>query len=160
MVNNKLDFLKRKNKGKFLQKKYEDMFISNGLDDLEYIDLQKSDNLINRVREVFPGVRGQSEILSDNITAFDSELLIKAFSIADSDYCYVYSDDVYYCGMYLTNSKSAQQCCLDIAKLGYSGTCFLLDRELKFSIRINYYDEDHNEYRNKFDIQLKQANLR
>lgn len=160
MINNKLDFLKRKNKGKFLLKKYEDMFIAAGLNDLEYIDLEKSDNLINRVREVFPGVQGQSEILSDNITAFDSELLIKAFSIADSEYCYVYSDDVYYCGMYLTNSKSAQQCCLDIAKLGYSGTCFLLDKELKFLVRINFYNEDHNEYRNKFDIQLKQANLK
>jgi len=132
------------------------MFISNGLDNPEYINLEKSDSLINRVREVFPEIQEQTEILPDNITVFDSELLTKAFSTADSDYCYLYSDDVYYCGMYLTNSKFALQCCLDIARLGYSSTCFLLDKELKFSILINYYDEGHNEYRNKFDIQLKQ----
>ena len=154
MIHNKLDLLKRTNKGKFLVKEYEEMFLSAGFDDLEYIDLTKSDTLLRSVKEIFPVIQNQFEILHDNITFFDSKLLMKAFS--NSEYCYVYSDDVYYCGMYLTNSISAQQYCLNIAKLGYSNTCFILDKELKFSIRINFYKEDHNEYQNQFDIQLKQ----
>ncbi|MGQ7855177.1 hypothetical protein ACUN24_13155 [Pedobacter sp. WC2501] len=159
MANKNLDFLIRKNKGKFLQQKYETIFISAGLfmDKIEYIDLEKSDYLINRIRAIFPEVREETEILSDNITVLDSKLLTKAFSMVDSDYCYIYSDDVYYCGMYLISSKLAQECCLNVAKLGYSNTCFVLDKELKFAIRINFYDEDDNEYKNNFDIQLKEA---
>jgi hypothetical protein len=159
MANKNLDFLIRKNKGRFLQQKYEAIFISAGLfmDKIEYIDLEKSDYLINRIRAIFPEVREETEILSDNITVLDSKLLTKAFSMVDSDYCYIYSDDVYYCGMYLISSKLAKECCLNVAKLGYSNTCFVLDKELKFSIRINFYDEDDNEYKNNFDIQLKEA---
>ncbi|MBB6499990.1 hypothetical protein HDF25_002134 [Pedobacter cryoconitis] len=156
--NNRLDLLIRKNKGKSLLNKYKEIFFLSGFkeDELIYIDLDKSDKLLSYIRTVFPMIQQSVEILSENSTYHDSKLLTSIFvNLDSSDGCYIFSDDVYYCGMYLTDAKSVQEHCLNVARLGYSNTCFLLDKELKFSFTINFYNEGSIESKNKFDIQLK-----
>ncbi|PWG78085.1 hypothetical protein DDR33_24010 [Pararcticibacter amylolyticus] len=57
--------------------------------------------------------------------------------------------------MYLVKNKLAIEHCLSIAKNGYSQTCFIVDTEMEYSFTINYYDKDHPDNPNMFDIQLK-----
>lgn len=158
MSSNRLDLLVRKNKGKSLLNGYKEMFICSGFQetDLKYVDLDEADNVLNDIRTIFPEVHEQVEILSDNCTFVDSRLLTLIFAnLSSSHECHVFSDDVYYCGMYIVDAKSLQAYCLNVAKLGYSNTSFLLDKELRFSFTINYYKEGDAELKNKFDIQLK-----
>lgn len=157
MENSRLDFLKRKSYGKKIMAEYEKVFIDAGLQSINliHVELEKSDSLISSVQDIFPVVEEQTEILPYDILPSDSKLLKQV--IEHSNCCYLYLDEVYYCGMYLVETKLAYDSCLTIAKLSNNNTCFLLDRELKFSMRINFYNIDYNEdnYRNKFDLQLK-----
>ena len=158
MSSYRLDLLIRKNKGKSLLSKYKEMFVCTGVQetDLKYVNLDESDKILHDIRTIFPEVHEQVEILSENCTFLDSELLTLIFAnLSSLDQCYMFSDDVYYCGMYIADAKSVQACCLNVAKTGYSNTCFLLDKELRFSFTINYYKEGDAELKNKFDIHLK-----
>lgn len=158
MSSSNLDFLIRKNKGKLIIDKYYSMFLLTGFtnDELVYIDLKKSDELIRAIKESFSTLENQKvEILASESNYHDSALLNSMLAKDDSKCSYVFSDDVYYCGMYSVSNKSALKCCLNVAKLGYSNTCFILDENLRFSFTINYYDSGDSELKNKFDIQLK-----
>lgn len=159
MTTKRLDTLLRKNKGKALLYSYTGMFRSAGFqnDELTHIELEKADELIIRIREVFPNLNREVEFLPGEGNYQDSKLLMLILSnFCDGD-CYVYSDDVYFCGMYQTTVKSAIEYCLKVAKFGYSNTCFILDRDFKYSFRINYYVDGEPSLRSKFDIQLKRV---
>lgn len=158
MATYRLDLLARKNRGKSLLNKYKEMFVCSGFQesDLRYVNLDEADKVLDRIRITFPGVREQIEILSENYTSMESKLLTLIFAnLSSSHDFYVFSDDVYYCGMYIADAKSVAAYCLNVAKLGYSNTCFLLDKDFRFSFTINYYKEGEAELRNKFDIHLK-----
>lgn len=157
MDNKRLDVLIRKNRGKGALTKYKEMFVKAGFSDAEltYVDLEETDRLINRVKEIFPGVKQEIEILSENSTYIDSNILTAVFGGVSNDECYVFSDDFDICGMYMTNAQAARQHCLDVAKLGYSNTCFILDKLFRFWFTINFYGEGDAELMNKFDIQFK-----
>lgn len=133
------------------------MFIKAGFSDAElaYVDLEETDRLINRVKEIFPDAKQVIEILSENSTYIDSNMLNAVFGGVSNDECYVFSDDFDICGMYMTNAQTARQHCLDVAKLGYSNTCFILDKLFRFWFTINFYGEGDAELINKFDIQFK-----
>lgn len=159
MDNKRLDVLIRKNKGKRISTKYKDMFVRAGFNDAEltYVDLEETDELINRVKEIFPSIKREVEILSENSMYVDSNILTAVFGEKSIDECYVFSDDFDICGMYMTNAEAARRYCLNVAKLGYSNTCFILDKLFRFWFTINFYREGDGELINKFDIQVKIA---
>ncbi len=158
MNNDQLNVLIRKNKGKRLSSKYKEMFINAGFreSDLKYVNIEQSDEVIKEVQQIFPSVLNQLELLAGNKSFNDSELLLVAFSIIDNmDECYIFSDDFPYCGMYIMKAPVVKENCLNVAKLGYNNTCFIVEKKFRFSFTINYFDEEHAELRNMFDIQLK-----
>lgn len=160
MSSDRLDFLRRKNKGKGLLAKYKEMFVMAGFssDELTYVDLEETDRLISRVRSVFANVEQEVEILPENSTYVDSNILTTVFGNMSNDECYIFSDDFDICGMYRTNVQSAKLYCLNVAKSGYSNTCFVLDKLFRFSFTINFYLEGDAELMHKFDIKFKMVN--
>ncbi|WEK20485.1 MAG: hypothetical protein P0Y49_04960 [Candidatus Pedobacter colombiensis] len=159
MSNSRLDTLIRKNKGKKLLDKYISMFHLAGFGDneLRYVELKKADEVVARVKEVFQDINQELEILSSESTYQDSKLLMSILTNLNSSYCYVFSDDFYLCGMYQTHIKAAVEHCLNVAKFGYSNTCFILDQDFRYSCTINYYIDGEPSLQNKFDIHLKLA---
>jgi len=160
MSNKKVDLLKRRNKGKAKLKLLARTFISSGFDknDLIFLTLEKTDKIIEKIRTCFSQVPAQNETLLGGSTGFeDSNLLsdIMCSSVHDNSRAYIFTDDYQYCGICITSSKKAFKHALDIAKNDYQNTCFLLDENFHYSFRINYYDEDHNDDPNTFDIQRK-----
>lgn len=154
MVNQKLDFLLRKNKGKIKLELYKKMFIESGFkeNDLEYIELHESDKLLIKIRNIFPLIDEDTErLLGNNIYA--SKLLSGVLKERDcQSFCYIFSDDVDICGMYLVKTEIVQKYCLNVAKFGYSQTCFIIDINFNFSATINY---DGDLETNIFDIHVK-----
>ncbi len=77
------------------------MFVLSGFNEseLKHVGLEESDEQLGRIRNVFPEIHEQVEILSESCTYLDSKLLMSAF--VGSNDCYIFSDDVYYCGMYI-----------------------------------------------------------
>ncbi|MFN0290104.1 hypothetical protein [Pedobacter helvus] len=154
MVNQKLDFLLRKNKGKIKREIYKNMFIESGFkeEDLKDVELQESDRLLTKIRDIFPLINEDTEILVGNRIS-DSKLLSNVLKERDGQsYCYVFSDDVDICGMYIVKAEKAQKYCLNVAKFGYSRTCFVIDINFNFSATINY---DGNLETDIFDIHVK-----
>ena len=159
MSSNKLDFLLRKNKGKDLLKDYKKMFLSAGFKDeeLTYIELERSDNVIEQIKQSFPSINEEVEVLDGSISFAESRLLSSVFRPEnDGRSCYMFSDDVYYCGMYLVKYRIAKEYCLNVAELGYSNTCFIVDADFNFSFTINYHGKEESEFQDMFNIQLKQ----
>jgi len=158
MISKRLDLSLRKNKGKSLMKRYKEMFVLSGFQETELksVNIEKSDEIKSKIKASFPKVQKQVEILSDICTFRDSRLLKLTFAeVSGCDECFIFSDDVEYCGMYIVSAKSAQEYCLNVAKLGYSNTCFLVNTNFRFSFTINYHIDGSVELKNKFDIQLK-----
>lgn len=163
MNSNRLDFLIRRNKGRSLLDSYMKMFISAGFreKELKSIDLETSDRLIEQVKIVFPNIPSSLEILREDSIYLDSKLLMEAFNTTDDNSsCYIFSDDFFYCGMYMTNTKSVLERCLNVAKDGYSNTCFILDENMGFYFTINFYHEGQGELYRKFDVQFKSHNIK
>ena len=81
MSSNKLDFLLRKNKGKDLLKDYKKMFLSAGFKDeeLTYIELERSDNVIEQIKQSFPSINEEVEVLDGSISFAESRLLSSVF---------------------------------------------------------------------------------
>lgn len=150
MINDRLDFLLRINKGKDKLSRYDELFLYSGFvnSDSEYIDLETSDLILERIRQIFPPVDSINELLLDN-QPFNSGLLTLVLNSFGESCCYLFTDDVYYCGMYLIKTKLAISNCLTVAKNAYNNTCFLLDVNYQFSFTINC-----NENAN-FDVQGK-----
>lgn len=158
MGNYNLELLIRKNKGKQIIDRYHNMFLDAGFnqEDLKHIDLKRSDELINEIRTTFASIQNQEvEILSKESNYWDSILLKSMLMSNDFRHSYVFSDDVDYCGMYIASNQSILKHSLNVAKLGYSNTCFILDEYLKFSFTINFYVSPNTELTDQFDIHLK-----
>lgn len=163
MQSERLGFLIRKNKGKLKLNEYKQFFKGFNLKGLEYIELEESDQILERVRSTFLSIERECEMIeygSSNNSSLLKEVLNRA---NHSESCYIFTDDVYQCGMFKANSKSALNECLNVAFLDYENTCFVIDHQFKYSFLINYYDEFANEDKNTFDIQrtvLKEINTK
>lgn len=157
MINSRLDILIRKNKGKKLLDTYKSMFYLAGFNDdnVRYVELEKADKLVARVKEVFQDIKQEFETLPSESIYQDSKLLMSILASFNDSYCYIFSDDFNLCGMYQTHIKAAVEHCLNVAKLGYSNTCFIVDQDFKYSCTVNYYTEGEPSLRHKFDIHLK-----
>jgi hypothetical protein len=158
MQSERLDFLIRKNKGKLKLNEYKHFFKEFNLKGLEYIELEESDQILKRVRSTFLSIERECEMIK-NESSNNSSLLNEVLNRANNnESCYIFTDDVYQCGIFKANSKSALNECLNVAFLAYEHTCFVVDHQFKFSFLINYCNEFANQDKNTFDIQRRVLN--
>jgi hypothetical protein len=163
MQSERLDFLIRKNKGKLKLNEYKQFFKGFNLKGLEYIELEESDQILKKVRDILPSGAREGEMISDGFAGTPNLLKGIISKLEEDENCFIFTDDVYECGMFKANSKSALNECLNVAFLDYENTCFVIDHQFKYSFLINYYDEFANEDKNTFDIQrrvLKEINTK
>jgi hypothetical protein len=153
MHNERLNFLVRKNKGKGKLNAYKSFFNELEFAYLRYIELDEADKVLMNIREIFPNIEQKNEWLTNDALITDSKLLTEIINASSNELCYIFTDDVYECGMFLSDVKSAINNSLKIAKSSFQNTCFITAQKLNFSFTINYYDEDHIDFKNEFDIQ-------
>ena len=157
-MNQRLDFLQRKNKGKQKIESYENILVNSGFEiqELEYMDLEKSDEIISQGQEVFTKVERSFELLRSTNAFIDSDLMRNVYQgLTRFNTCYVFTDDFKYCGMYRVNARRAFEAAFSIAKNDFQNTCFLLDERMKYFFTINYNDKNHINEPETFDIQLR-----
>jgi len=151
--NNKINILKRKQKGKHIIATYKDLFKS--FDGYILYDIEESDLIIGKLKEIVSkGVEKKNEFLNENVSFIESDLIRKTYlDLDDFSLSYLFTEDHIYCGIFLVKSKQAIEKILEITKLSEGKTSFLLDSNFEYSYTINYYDSNHNDFPNKFDIQ-------
>jgi hypothetical protein len=153
--NKRLSLLIRKNYDRKKLDDYKSFFKGFNLKRLEYIDLEQSDEIREKIRSIFPPIELDSEMLE---TGSRNSKLIDRLSntIVADDVSYVFTDDVEICGMFRASTTSILKNCLDIAFLAYDNTCFVTDSQFRFSVTINYNDIEDRDYPDKFEIQVKE----
>ena len=153
--NKRLSLLIRKNYGGRKLSDYKSFFRGFNLKRLEYIDLENSDEIRERINNIFSAIEPEFETL-ENDSQKNSELITKILDgVADDDISYVFSEDVEYCGMFKGTTKSILKSCLGIAFIAYENTCFVIDSQFKFSLIISYNDIEDNYYPDKFEIKAQ-----
>lgn len=140
---------KRKILGKAKQADYDVLF--KNLQPADLIGLEQADNIIQKLRQKSTSSCANEEFIEDNLSFIESNLLREVYLfLNDSDMCYSFTDNYEYCGLYLAQAKRSFK---NAFKLAFNNeTCFLLDKEFKYSFRINYYDKDHRDFPEKYDI--------
>ncbi len=151
----RLEILKNKIKGKYLIDRYEKLF--SIFHKPIYINLENALNIFEGTSYYFSKI--EDEIINGNSTLFsNSHLLIEEYSsLTDSSECYAYTDYYEYCGIFIIKSKEAIEQALYIAKIDEGNTFFILDKYFRYHYRINYYDQDHPDFPDTFDIQRSSA---
>jgi len=154
-MSERLDFLVRRNKGKDYLNTYKQFFKGFNLKGLEYIELEEADKIRYQIRRIFPSIKQENEIVSNDKLS-NSKLISEASNRIDhNDYCFIFTDEVYNCGMFKCTTRSALDSCLNIAFLAYDNTCFLTDCNFKFHFTVNYEDATSDEYFDTYEIQRK-----
>lgn len=157
-MNERLDLLIRRNKGKDQVHQYKKFFKSFNLKNLTYIELEESDIVLAQIRNIFPSIEQENEVIANDQSSKAKLILDTLNRISDSDYCFIFTDEVYNCGMFKCTAKSALNSCLNIAFLTYQNTCFITDCNFKFSLSIDYEDEPLDKDFDTYDIQRKLKN--
>jgi hypothetical protein len=152
-----LDFLIRKNKGKKMLLNYKELFLVSGFspDELSYVNLEISDAIVDQVKSNASRFHCSNEFINVRQTWTDSKLLNLLYAENLSEKCYVFSDEVYYCGMYLVQRESAIINSLKVAKFSKQNTFFAVGINMDFFLTLNYYDENHSDDKEVFDIQIR-----
>ncbi|NBA86093.1 hypothetical protein GVN16_09990 [Emticicia sp. CRIBPO] len=156
-MNDRLDFLLRKNKGKDRLEDYKNVFLRSGLNilELKYLNLDESDRVIEVLKNSFNDVDRETELLDDKSFFIDSDLIRKVYlELSTNDKSYIFTDDFQYCGMFVVDTKRGLETTLNIAKEDIQNTCFILDSSYRYYFTINYNDENVDNP-NTYDIQLK-----
>jgi hypothetical protein len=157
-MNKRLDFLKRKNQGVARFKEYENVFLKAGFlrSDLVPIELEVADKVIERVKEVFSPISGESQFISDMDTSFlRSDLLVDIYNRVYDEKCYLFTQDFQYCGLFLVETKKAINLSLKVSRNDIQNACFIVGQHFRFSLTINYYDQQHNDFPDSFEVQQK-----
>lgn len=152
-----LEFLIRKNKGKGMLQNYEGLFLASGFstDELSYVSLEISDAIVDQVKSNVLKFNSSNEFISVGQTWTDSKLLNLLYVEDLSEKCYIFSDEVYYCGMYLVQRQAAIINSLKVSKLSEQNTFFAVGVNMDFFLTLNYYDENHSNDKKVFDIQIR-----
>ena len=150
---NKIEILKRKRKGKTKRESYDRLF--KVFSERKRVDLEDSDQIIERLKELvkdsFPR---QYEIVNSECSFIESDMLRETYQeLNNESMSYIFTDDFIFCGMYLVASKEAIENAFSIAKKDQGQTCFILDNKFQFSFTINFYDLEHNDHPDNFEIQ-------
>ncbi len=137
---------------------YEVLFIESGFkkQDLNHVNLDASDEIIQKVRALIPKFKYDSEQISGKAESFLASTLLKAVydKYKNSD-CYIYTDAHEYCGMYNVSTESTFEFAFNVALKDSQHTCFLIDKEFNYTFTLNYYDNSHNDSPDTFDIQRR-----
>jgi len=153
--------LSRKNIGRYKLDDYKQFFKGFNLKELKYIELEQSDKIRTKATNIFSSIEKEYE-LTTNAPRENSILLSEVLeNISYGDRCYIFTEEVDLCGMFIATTKSAIEACLEIAFLTYNNTCILIDSNYSFSFTINYCDNEDLYDKDKFDIQrtvLKEIN--
>jgi hypothetical protein len=153
-MSNRVNILKRKQKGKVIKSYYQNLF--SIFNSSEFIDLEETDLIITRMRQNLMNIKAKNEFIETNMEFIESDLMRRIYlKLTENDQCYIFSDEYEYCGMYLINSKRAFEKFLRITVQSTNGTAFLMDKNLNYFFRINYHDHLDDEVPNKFDIQKR-----
>ncbi len=150
MMSKRLELLKRKHKGKSKISSYKRLF--DAFEFQTWLELEKTDFILNKIKLYNKDYK--SEFVAEGSSFLDSDLLRESFMKIDaSSTSYIFTDDYIYCGSFLVNSKEAFQHIFRIALTDSSNTCFLLEKSFKYFFTVNYYDKQHNDFPEMFDIQ-------
>lgn len=156
-MNKRLELLRRRNKGKQRIEQYEAILVNSGFNELEleFIELEKSDRIIEQLKGKFTNIDKETELLDKESLFIDSDLMRSIYLNLDKNStCYICTDDFQYCGMFIVNAKRGFEIAFNIAKNDTQNTCFLFDTNLEYSLLINYNDEKDSNESCSYDIQL------
>jgi len=141
--------IKRRRIGKSKQTEYNKLF--ENLQDAKLIGLEQADEIIKNLQDRAKYNCAKEEFIDGNLSFKESNLLREVYlGLFDSDDCYCFTDGYEFCGLYLASAKQTFETVFQFAFK--NETCFLLDKGFKYSFRINYYDNDHNDYPNRYDV--------
>ena len=156
-MNKRLEFLHRRNKGKQRIEQYEAILVNSGFNklELEFIELEKSDEIVEQSKSKFTNIDRKTELLDKESLFIDSDLMRSIYLNLDKNStCYIFTDDVQYCGMFIVNAKRGFEIAFNVAKNDSQNSCFLFDTDLEYSFLINYNDEKDSNGFCSYDIQL------
>lgn len=159
-MNRDLNFKIRQQKGKVLKKEFVSALMKSGIEFQEQfaIDLPESDLLLEKQQMTFQNLKLEYELISISSDWTDSNLLLNLIRKSkDNEFGYVYTDEVSYCGMYKADLRCILSASLNIAKNSKQGSCHVVDLEFSNSVTINYYDDEHADFKNSFEIQMKKV---
>lgn len=155
----RIDILKRQQKGTNARINLKELLLQEKFNsvEIEFMDLSESDIIIEKVKNVFPFIQHEMELISSINMSFKNSLLLNEVfnQLKPDSLCYLYTSNFDVIGLLLLNAKKAFEHCLQIAKRDEENTCFLLDEKFRYSFTINYYDGNDNDNQNKFDVQRK-----
>lgn len=151
----RLEVLKRKQLGKSKISDYKGLLIQLGFSELALIDLEQSDVILDKAKHVFSMAGKANEIILAEPSSFiDCDLLREVyFTLEEGALSYIFTDDFEYCGLFLVKSKEAIENVLHVAKSDAGHTCFVLDLDFSYFIRVNYYDDADNDNPDSYDIE-------
>ena len=160
IMKKRLELLKRRQLGKSKMQDYRGLLEKLGFDNLELIDLEQSDLVLSKAKNVFLNTMKDSEVVPMELTAFiESDVLRETFlGLKDESMAYIFTDDFEYCGLFLVRAKKAIENVLNVAKKDAGQTCFVLDFHFSYYIRVNYYDYTNNDNPNSYDIERSTKN--
>jgi hypothetical protein len=154
-MNDKLELLKRKQIGRYKVDACKNLLAELGFKNPELIDLERSDIILNKITTVFSTLSSVNEMIpGDSISFIESDLIREVYiNLKNTSLSYVFNDDFKVCGLFLVNAKLALEQVLNIAKKDEGNTCFILDHNFSYYLRVNFYDESHSNNPNSYDIQ-------
>lgn len=156
-MENRLDILVRKNKGKRYLDNYLSVVLSSGLSENEIVivELEETDTIIEMAKLKFQSIDKVLELLPEKASFIDSELLSDLYLNLEEDALgYLYTDAYQYCGIFKVKAKRCLEVAFSIAKNDFQNTCFVLDSNLRYSLLINYTEQIDDDYPCTFDVQL------
>lgn len=156
-MENRLEILLRKNKGKRYMVDYLSVVLNSGLSESEVIaiGLEETNTIMEMAKLKFQSIDKTVELLPEKASFFDSELLRELYLNLNANDCgYLYTDAFKYCGIFKVKAKRCLEVAFSIAKNDFQNTCFVLDANLRYSLLINYYEQSDSDNSCTFDVQL------
>lgn len=150
-MKNELDIRLRKQKGKARLPFFHAHVV--GFQKPVWIDIGESDQIISKLKKYFVNKQELNELVDKNQNFIESDLLRNTYNLlSKSSRAYLFTNDFDLCGIYDVLAKEAIENAFEISKNDFNQTCFIASMNEGFYFRINYYDSDHNDYPDKFDI--------
>ncbi len=156
MTNRKLDILIRKNRSKSILIPCLNNLALAGfeIESVTRINLEESDHIKFKVKKL-SSINRDSELISGESTYFIESLLLNELYLnCDRDSrCYVWTNACQDCGMFEFNLRLSIENILQLAKIDYQNTCYIITADYRYSFAVTYNDSEHSGAPNTFDIQ-------
>lgn len=149
---NRLELLKKKQKGKLKMERFFSVF--EDIKSKDIIALEESSKLLLNLSERLDHENSQFEIINDRDNIHSSNFIVSILEdIIEGSKCYVFTDDFEYCGVFKALTQEVLINVFKIAENDINNTCFVLDENFNYYLRINYYDANSYENPNSFEIE-------